>query len=69
MSFSGSEPSLIEEQVLQEAFDSQYVLHVASAGNVPNTTRYPAAYPSVLSVGAIGSDKLLWNRSTTNEQV
>ena len=68
MSFSGPFPSIIEEQVLQDAFD-QNVLNVASAGNIPNTTQYPAAYPSVLSVGAIGSDKVVSSYSTTNEQV
>jgi thermitase len=53
-----------------EAASSRGMVIVASAGNEPTgQPRYPAAYPSVIGVGALGPDGKLWEKSNTGDFV
>ena len=69
ISVSGSEDSAVEKSAVDYAA-SKGVLIVAAAGNQQQTApRYPAAYPSVLSVTAIDSTGALWASSNTGSTV
>ncbi|MGH8459195.1 MAG: S8 family serine peptidase, partial [Nevskiales bacterium] len=69
MSLGGNVKSNFE----QAAFNNYYnqgVLSVAAAGNGGNNQKsYPASYPSVVSVAAIDSSKLVASFSQKNDQV
>jgi len=50
------------------------ILVFASSGNFdkvkdPSELRYPASFPSVISVGAVNSDESVWYKSLANSQV
>ena len=60
---------MIEESVLQEAFERDTVLVMSAAGNSPDMILYPAGYPSVLSIGAVDNKKEVAPFSPRNEQV
>ena len=53
MSLGARNPDAILEQVLQEAFNRGITL-VAAAGNEATRVAYPAAYPTVIAVSALG---------------
>ena len=53
-----------------EAASSRGMVIVASAGNEPTgQPRYPAAYSSVIGVGALGPDGKRWEKSNTGDFV
>lgn len=53
-----------------EAASSMGMVIVASAGNEPTgQPSYPAAYPSVIGVGALGPDGKIWEKSNTGDFV
>ena len=62
-----------KSEFLGEAFESAYsrgLVIVASAGNEPTgQPQYPAAYPSVIGVGALGPDGRPWERSNPGDFV
>ncbi len=65
MSLSSDETSQALEDACQAAFDAG-VLLVAAAGNESTSDpRYPAAYPSVIAVGALNADKTVADFSNT----
>jgi len=69
MSLGGSFSSTVESNAFQAAYDAG-VLSVAAAGNAGNRTMsYPASYPSVISVAAVDSNKLVASFSQQNSQV
>jgi serine protease len=69
MSLGGSFSSTIENSAFQAAYDAG-VLSVAAAGNDGNKRKsYPASYPSVISVAAIDSNKLVASFSQQNSEV
>ena len=69
MSLGGPNPSRTEAAAFDQALASG-ILPVAAAGNAGNTTKsYPAAYESVVSVGAIDKDKALAGFSQRNADV
>src|SRR3989442_13344584 len=56
MSFGGGSPSTVLENAINAASNAGALL-VASAGNSGTSDlQYPAAYPAVLSVSAVGPD-------------
>lgn len=69
MSLGGSTGSDLLEQACDDA-DAAGVLVVAAAGNSgPGATGYPAAYASVVSVGATDADDAIAGFSNTNADV
>lgn len=69
MSLGGSTPSATEQTALDQLY-AQGVLLIAAAGNSGTTAySYPASYSSVISVGAVDSDKNLASFSQRNNQV
>src|SRR6478736_6023911 len=69
MSLGGSSSSLTEQQGFADLYN-RGVLLVASAGNDGTAgVSYPAGYPSVLSVGAIDSNKVVAYFSQKNSDV
>jgi hypothetical protein len=69
MSLGGGPPSEIFREIYEEAYD-RGLLPFAAAGNLGlNMDDYPASYPSVVSVGAVGMDGLRANFSNWNTQV
>lgn len=69
MSLGGSTGSSLLEQACDDA-DAAGVLVVAAAGNSgPGATGYPAAYASVVSVGATDADDAIAGFSNTNADV
>jgi serine protease len=57
MSLGGSDPSLLEEELIDEV-RAAGVLLVAAAGNgASSVPSYPAAYDGVIAVSAVGPDK------------
>ena len=69
MSWGSETPSLFLEEALNYA-DSRHLIVVASAGNEPTGKPvYPAAYPTVLGVGALGPDGTPWANSNYGDFV
>jgi subtilisin family serine protease len=69
MSLGGQFSSTTERDAFQTAFN-EGVLSIAAAGNGGNTAfSYPASYPSVMSVGAIDSNKQVTSFSQKNSEV
>ncbi len=63
LSWGAKRPSRFMEEILDYAHDQGMIL-VAAAGNQPTGNPvYPAAYPHVLGVGALGPDGKPWERS------
>jgi hypothetical protein len=63
LSWGNGTRSEILEQALSSANDKGLII-VASAGNEPTGKPvYPAAYPSVIGVGALGPDGKTWENS------
>lgn len=70
MSLGGGSRSRTEERGLADLSNTRGVLLIASAGNDGNTqTSYPAGYPTVVSVAAIDSNKLVADFSQKNSDV
>ena len=64
----------VESEVLKKAIQAatqKGILMVSSAGNGGDegTVEYPAAYPEVIAVGAVGTDAQKTEESTTGEEV
>lgn len=64
----------VESEVLRKAIQAatqKGILMVSSAGNGGDegTVEYPAAYPEVIAVGAVGTDAQKTEESTTGEEV
>ncbi len=69
MSLGGGRKSRLEQRTLDSAW-SKGVLSVAAAGNDGNSTlSYPASYSSVVSVGAVDSNKQIATFSQYNREV
>jgi hypothetical protein len=69
MSLGGGRKSRLEQRVLDSAW-SKGVLSVAAAGNDGDRSlSYPASYPSVVSVGAVDSNKQVATFSQFNREV
>jgi serine protease len=69
MSLGGGTKSKTEENAFQNLYNKG-VLSIAAAGNGGNTQfSYPASYPSVVSVAAIDSNKVVADFSQKNSQV
>ncbi len=71
MSLGGSSGSTALQKIC-EAANKKGVLLVAAAGNSgpgPNTVGYPAKYPTVMAVSAIGSDNVIAGFSSRGEEV
>ena len=69
MSLGGGTPSSSEEAGMAQ-LESEGVLLIAAAGNDGNTAySYPASYSSVVSVGAVDSNKVVAGFSQKNDQV
>jgi hypothetical protein len=69
MSLGGGPPSEIFREIYEDAYD-RGLLPFAAAGNLGlNIDDYPASYPSVVSVGAVGMDGLRANFSNWNTQL
>lgn len=69
MSLGGSFKSRTEEMAFNDLYN-QGILSVAAAGNGGNTQKsYPASYPSVVSVAAIDSNKVVADFSQKNDAV
>ncbi len=69
MSLGGTSPTVTEEAAFQAAYAAGH-LSVAAAGNDGNTTpTYPAAYDSVMSVGAVDATGTVAYFSTHNPDV
>ena len=63
-------PSLFEAESYKNILENDDVLLVAAAGNGGNSGfSYPASYTSVMSVGALDSNKNIASFSQHNEQV
>jgi len=70
MSLGGGGFSQIASDIYREIYENDGVLIVAAAGNSgPGQVGYPASYDSVLSVGAIDSNKNIASFSQTNDQI
>ena len=70
MSLGGGGFSQIDSDFYREIYENDGVLIVAAAGNSgPGQVGYPASYDSVLSVGAVDSNKNIAYFSQTNDQV
>ena len=70
MSLGGGGFSQITSDIYKEIYENDGVLVVAAAGNSgPGIVGYPASYDSVLSVGAVDSNKNIAGFSQTNDQV
>nr|WP_225444805.1 S8 family serine peptidase [Pseudomarimonas arenosa] len=70
LSLGGAQSSTIENSGFQTLYNSGNVLSVAAAGNDGNTAMsYPASYDSVISVGAIDSNRALASFSQRNAQL
>lgn len=69
MSIAGWQPSKIEEDAFQQAYDNGMLLVAASGNMGDNQYAYPASYPSVISVGAIDEQQEAWMFTQTNDQI
>ena len=70
MSLGGGGFSQTASDIYKAIFENDGVLVVAAAGNSgPGEVGYPASYDSVLSVGAVDSNKNIAGFSQTNDQV
>ena len=70
MSFSGTKPSKLEEKVFSTMRTQYNILTVASAGSSGTSEKkYPASYPSILSVGAVARNSTVASFSQRNNQV
>ncbi|WNZ56110.1 S8 family serine peptidase [Microbulbifer sp. MKSA007] len=69
MSLGGESANFLERRTFNN-LNRQGILSIAAAGNDGNTAHsYPASYSSVVSVGAIDSDKAIWSSSQQTNQV
>jgi len=69
MSLGGEQFNFFERRTFN-SLNSRGILSVAAAGNDGNTRHsYPASYDSVISVGAIDSNKEIWESSQQTNQV
>lgn len=70
MSFGTSVESEVLRKAIQAAAE-QGILMVSSAGNggTGSTVEYPAAFPEVIAVGAVGTDAQKTEESATGEEV
>ena len=68
MSLGGSSPSSTLESALQYAYDKGIIL-VAAAGNSSGSVMYPAAYPTVIAVGAVDDSDVLASFSCYGPEV
>lgn len=69
MSLGGEQFNFFERRTFN-SLNSRGILSVAAAGNDGNTRHsYPASYDSVVSVGAIDSNKEIWESSQQTNQV
>jgi len=70
MSLGGTLSSSVEAAAFEEFFNEKGMINVAASGNSgPYKVNYPAAYSSVISVGAVDLDDVIASYSTTNSQV
>jgi serine protease len=73
ISLGGPGSSLFEKNAYADLYTIHNILIVAAAGNFGNnpggTDPYPASYDSVMSVGAIDSNKVVASFSQRNDQV
>jgi len=67
-SFGGETPSKLEEEAYARARRAN-VLVIAAVGNHASWVRYPAAYPSVVGVGAIDRARRIASFSNTGTEV
>jgi len=67
-SFGGDTPSKLEEEAYARARRAN-VLVIAAVGNHASWVRYPAAYPSVVGVGAIDRARRIGSFSNTGAEV
>jgi subtilisin family serine protease len=67
-SFGGDTPSKLEEEAYARARRAN-VLVIAAVGNQASWVRYPAAYPSVVGVGAIARSREIASFSNTGSEV
>ena len=67
-SFGGDTPSRLEEEVYARARRAN-VLVIAAVGNDGSWVRYPAAYPSVVGVGAMDRTRRIASFSNTGAEV
>ena len=67
-SFGGDTPSRLEEEAYARARRAN-VLVIAAAGNHGSWVRYPAAYPSVVGVGAMDRTRRIASFSNTGAEV
>jgi serine protease len=67
-SFGGDTPSKLEEEAYARARRAN-VLVIAAVGNDASYVRYPAAYPSVVGVGAIDRTRRIASFSNTGPEV
>jgi len=73
MSLGGTSPSIGEQEVFTEAAEAGVIL-VASSGNTstfsnPAAVEFPAAYPEVVAVGAVGEEKVHANFSNSGPEL
>ena len=69
MSLGGSAASKVEKEAMADAFEAG-ILIVAAAGNDGSSKySFPASYPSVVSIAAIASDKVVAVFSSFNNEV
>ncbi len=67
-SFGGEKPSKLEEEAYARARRAN-VLVIAAVGNHASWVRYPAAYPSVVGVGAVDRARRIASFSNTGAEV
>jgi len=67
-SFGGDQPSKLEEEAYARARRAN-VLVIAAVGNHASWVRYPAAYPSVVGVGAMDRARRIASFSNTGDEV
>lgn len=69
LSLGTSNSSAILQEAVEEAQDAGLIV-IAAVGNSGTATKqYPAAYPGVIGVGAVGPGLEVWNKSQRNNSV
>jgi serine protease len=69
MHFLGGKESKIQEHLLKAAYDDGVLLFAASGNSGTDVKEYPASYPCVISVSAVGEDEEYASFSNFNDQV
>ncbi len=69
MSMAGATPSVAEEAAIDAAYNSGAILVGASGNRGNNDYYYPAAYDSVISVGAVDQTGDAWMYTQTNDKI